>query len=90
MFKIQLEARITQSEKDKTFLVTDATGEYDEVVGIDRGLHYAITDFIRDFNAARYRDTDGSVITIDESNIIKPKRPFAVEHIHYQPSVARK
>ena len=69
MLKIQLEARITQSEKDKTFLVSDADMEFEEVVGIDR---------------------DGSRITIDESNIIKPKRPFAVEHIHYQPSVARK
>ena len=90
MLKIQLEARITQSEKDKTFLVTDADMEFEEVAGIDRGLHYAINDFIRDFNSAGYIDRDGSRITIDESNIIKPKRPFAVEHIHYQPSVARK
>lgn len=74
--KIQLAMEIIISKTDKAFLVRDASGEWDEVVGIARGIHYAINNFIENFNLAGYIDEEGNAIQITSEDVIKPKRDF--------------
>ena len=74
--KIQLALEIIISKTDKAFLVRDASGEWDEVVGIARGIHYAINNFIENFNRVGYLDDDGELIQITSEDVIKPKRDF--------------
>ena len=74
--KIQLAMEIVISKTDKAFLVRDASGEWDEVVGIARGIHYAINNFIENFNRARYLDDNGKIIHISSEDVIRPKRDF--------------
>lgn len=76
MEKIQLKVIIYESGKDKSFLVFDESGVWDEPVGIARGVHHAINNFVENFNAAGYVDNEGSLIQISNEDVLKPKRPY--------------
>lgn len=80
MEKIQLKVIINQSRHDKTFLVFDESGEWSEPVGIARGVHHAINNFVENFNAAGYVGEDGLPVRITCEDVLKPRRPYTIRH----------
>lgn len=81
MEKIQLKVIINESKMDKTFLVFDESGTWEEAVGIARGVHHAINNFVENFNAAKFVGDDGRPIMISCEDVLKPKRPYEMRHI---------
>ena len=78
---ITLEVTIHISKFRKTFLVMEADGDFEETIGIADGIHYAIEDYVENFNSAGYLDEDRLPMKITNENIRLKERPYRMVHI---------
>ena len=78
---ITLEVTIHISKFRKTFLVMEKDGDFEETIGIADGIHYAIEDYVENFNAAGYLDDDGKPMVISNENIRLKERPYRTVQI---------
>ena len=78
---IILEVTIQISRERKSFLVMEKDGDFEETIGIADGIHYAIEDYIENFNSAGYLDEDGVPMKISNENIRLKERPYRTMYI---------